>query len=190
MTSVNRFKAILKEVATDLEIEAGSELCRHVGALRLMRENIQARLLRGERVDPDDLLKIDVALKPYLPKHDGLQISVNFVEGVQGIYICKCCGEKNRLEAGSYTPATPKAPAAEPLTADAPCEPANPSLATDLPNVTPPNPQPAADLKVVPLPVASHRENVSASRFHSQIINGSGETPPLRHHHQGGTYVR
>jgi len=35
MASVSRYKAILSEVATDLEIEADSELSRHVAALRL-----------------------------------------------------------------------------------------------------------------------------------------------------------
>jgi hypothetical protein len=104
MASVNRYKAILKEVAADLEVEPDSELCTHVSTLRLMRENIQARLLRGERVDPDDVLKLDQALRQYLPERKAPSISVSFVEGVVGIYKCQHCGKQNDLKDGEYTP--------------------------------------------------------------------------------------
>jgi hypothetical protein len=175
MASVNRYKAILSEVATDLEIEADSELCKHVAALRLMRENIQARLLRGERVDPDDLLKIDAALKQYLPERKAPQITVRFVEGVVGKYKCTHCGEENHLEAGTYTPAERPKPfqfrcecgRGTEFTAGGPFtdggDPGKPIKA----------PEPVATPNGV-----TYRENVSGSAFHSQVLH-TDEIPPL-----------
>jgi hypothetical protein len=119
MASVNRYKAILAEVARDLEIEASSELCAHVATLRMVREGIQARILRGERVAVDDVLSLDQALKKYLPERDPLAISVRFVENAQGRYVCKCCGAENLLEHGTYTPVEKPKPVEKPATVDA-----------------------------------------------------------------------
>jgi hypothetical protein len=119
MASVNRYKAILAEVARDLEIEASSELCAHVATLRMVREGIQARILRGERVAVDDVLSLDQALKKYLPERDPLAISVRFAENAQGRYVCKCCGTENLLEHGTYTPVEKPKPVEKPATVDA-----------------------------------------------------------------------
>jgi hypothetical protein len=175
MTSVNRYKVILKEVAADLEIEADSELCRHVGALRLMRENIQARLLRGERVDPDDLLKIDAALKQYLPERKALQVAVRFSEAVTGTYKCSSCGTQNHLESDTYTPAARKpfqyrceCGRGTEISVDGPFtdggDPSKPVAA----------PEPAATPNGV-----TYREGVSGSAFHAAVLRNN-EIPPLK----------
>jgi hypothetical protein len=178
MSNVNRYKAILKEVAADLEIEIGSDLCEHIATLRLMRKNILARLLRSDalRTDPDDLLKIDAALKQHQPERGALQISTRFVEGVVGRYKCTKCGEENRLEAGTYTPAERPKPfqfrcecgRGTEISTDGPftdgSDPGKPIAA----------PEPAATPNGV-----TYREGVSGSAFHAAVLRNN-EIPPLK----------
>src|SRR6516165_4044021 len=64
----DRIRRIEKEVCRDLDCKPDDEICRHVTTLRLMRENMQAKLVLGERVDPSDLLAVDAAIKQYLPQ--------------------------------------------------------------------------------------------------------------------------
>lgn len=180
MASVNRYKAILKEVAADLEIEADSELCAHVATLRMVREGIQARILRGERVAVDDVLALDQAPKAYLPERKTPHIQVSFVEGVVGHYKCTKCGEENRLEEGTYTPAKPPAP---PFRFRCKCgaqtefNASGPFTDGGNPGVPVEAPAPKLDEKVVPL--VTHRPGVSASSFHSAVLNNR-EIPPLK----------
>ena len=44
-----------------------------------MRENLQIRLLAGERVDPSDVLKLDDALKQYLPQGKPIAVEITIV---------------------------------------------------------------------------------------------------------------
>jgi hypothetical protein len=178
MANVNRYKVVLKEVAADLEIEPGSELCEHVATLRLMRKNILARLLRSDalRTDPDDLLKIDATHKQHQPERKLPQITVQFVEGVVGRYKCAHCGEENRLEAGTYTPAVRPKPfqfrcecgRGTEISTDGPFtdggDPGKPIAA----------PEPAATPNGV-----TYREGVSGSAFHAAVLRNN-EIPPLK----------
>src|SRR6516164_4879176 len=91
----DRLKRIEKEVCADLACQPDDELCRHVTTLRLMRENMQAKLVVGERVDPDDLLKIDAALKAYLPQGKPATITVQIVQKLRGR--CCHCGAMNEV---------------------------------------------------------------------------------------------
>jgi hypothetical protein len=90
-----RFRAILKSVAADLKVTTDSDLCRHVATLRLARENMQHKLLLGERVDIKDLLDLDAALKRHLPERDPMQINVKIVSGTK--LICPHCGKMGRF---------------------------------------------------------------------------------------------
>jgi hypothetical protein len=94
---------LIKRVSRELNQPADSEIVKHVATFRLLRESLQVRLLDGDRVDPDDLLKIDTALKSYLPQGKPLSVAIEYVSGVTGIYTCKFCGKQNRLEPGTYT---------------------------------------------------------------------------------------
>jgi hypothetical protein len=192
MVSVGRYKAVLKEVAADLKIEADSELCQHVATLRLLREGVQARILRGERVAVDDVLTLDQALKAYLPERKAPRIQVSFVEGVRGIYNCQHCGKENELKEGEYTP--PSRPKAPPQTSDAPAANAPlPDAAVAPADSAAPAARPmpkankaaALDTRPAPhqtanvTPLVTYRDDVSGSKFHSAVINGR-EVPPLK----------
>jgi hypothetical protein len=179
MANVNRYKVILKEVAADLEIEPGSELCEHVATLRLMRKNILARLLRSDalRTDPDDLLKIDATLKQHLPERKTPTIRITYVEGVVGRYTCTHCGEENKLESGTYTPAErPK-----PFRFRCECG-RGTEISTDGPFRD--GGDPGKPLTPAPEPEATpngvrYREGVSTSAFHAAVLRND-EIPPLK----------
>jgi hypothetical protein len=148
-----RLRRIEQEVCRDLNLSPDDELCRHVSTLRLMRENMQAKLVLGERVDPDDLLRVDAALKAYLPQGKPATIEVKVVDGLHAT--CPRCG---------YNTPVDSARTAETLISEAPDAIAQGS--------TVPTPAP------VP-PVSVQREGISASKFHSQLINGH-EVAPLK----------
>jgi len=78
---VELYKTLRKQVAKELGEKPNTEIVKHVATLRLMRENLQIRLLAGERVDPLDVLKLDEALKKYLPQGAPLEVNVRFVDG-------------------------------------------------------------------------------------------------------------
>jgi hypothetical protein len=170
-SAADRFKALRKEVADDLGIDPDSDLAEHVAVLRLMRDAILARLLRSDmlRTDPDDLLKIDAALKQHQPAHEPLQINVRFVEAVSGTFRCACCGEQNTLASGTYTAARPpkretELDVSEPSDSD-PDKPAEAAAAPE-PEATSPN-------------GVTYREGVNASAFHSAVLRND-EIPPLK----------
>ena len=114
----DRLRQIELEVARDLNCEIGDELCQHVSVLRLLRLNMQAAMLNGQRVDPDDLLKIDSALKSYLPVGKPATIKVEVAQTITGI--CPACHAKiPNYKAPPEPPANPK-PAIEPEPTPAP----------------------------------------------------------------------
>jgi hypothetical protein len=59
-----------------------SEVVKHLSTIKLMRENLQIRLLAGERVDPLDVVKIDECLKRYLPQGKPIEVNVQFVDSL------------------------------------------------------------------------------------------------------------
>ena len=114
-----RYAHLLGEVAAELNEKPDTDLVKHVATMRLMREAIQIRLLAGERVDPADILKIDDALKQYVPHRKPPLVELVVVEGVTGIYACKHCGERNNLSEGEYQPiATTRSPEPPPPVID------------------------------------------------------------------------
>jgi hypothetical protein len=175
-SSADRYKAILREVATNLEVEPDSELCAHVATLRMVREGIQARILRDERVAVDDVLALDQALKAYLPERKTPHIQVSFVEGVVGHYKCTKCGEENRLEEGTYTPAErPK-----PFQFRCEC-----GRGTEISTHGPFTDGGDPGKPIAPAPVAEatpdgvrYREGIG-SAFHAQVLPRTDEVPPL-----------
>jgi hypothetical protein len=136
------YHALLKRVARELGEKPDAEVVKHVATFRLLRESLQVRLLDGQHVDPDDLLKVDAVLKQYLPQGKPLAVAIQYVEGVRGIYTCKHCGKRNELKPGEYTPITDK-PAKPPPTADAAKPAAQPSAVA----APAPAPAPAPALK-------------------------------------------
>jgi hypothetical protein len=169
----NRLRRIEREVCRDLDCSPDDELCRHVSTLRLMRENMQARLVVGERVDPGDLLAVDAALKQYLPAGKPATISVQVVEKLRGR--CAHCGALNEVPPDlirAAVKAVPDTPSAESLTSGHGSAPAAVPSTDGQISSRDENAPP-------PVPVSVHREGVSASRFHSQLLNGH-EVAPLK----------
>jgi hypothetical protein len=80
---IDLYKKLLKQVAKELGEKTTAEIVKHVATLRLMRENLQIRLLAGERVDPGDIVKLDDALRHYLPQGKPIEVSVAFVDGLE-----------------------------------------------------------------------------------------------------------
>ena len=185
MSNVSRYKAILKQVAADLDIAVDSEQCEHVGTLRLARRNILARLLRNDmlRTDPADLQKIDELLRQYQPASKAPQINVRYAEAVTGTYRCTHCGEQNHLESGTYTPAENKPPPQ----ATVHCPHCGKDSRHEISSV--PFDPPAADAKPAEVPNIRYREGVSASAFHAAVLRDD-EIPPLKKEQPAiGTYV-
>jgi hypothetical protein len=77
---VATYKRLLRETAKQLGEKTDTEVVRHVATLRMARENLQVQLLRGERIDPNDLIKLDAALKQYLPQGKPIELTVHFVD--------------------------------------------------------------------------------------------------------------
>jgi len=169
----DRLKRIEKEVCADLECQPDDEICRHVSTLRLMRENMQAKLLVGERVAPDELLAVDAALKAYLPQGKPMTIAVQLVETLQGK--CAHCGKMNVVPARQVSdvvrvngeridiaPASATSDGKPPAAADsaAPAAPTEPA-------------------KPIEPGVKGYLEGLSQSGFHSAVLN-NGERAPLK----------
>jgi hypothetical protein len=79
---VDLYKKLLRQVAKQLGEKTTADIVKHVATLKLMRENIQIRLLAGERVDPGDVVKIDECLKRYLPDRAPLKVEVEFIDSL------------------------------------------------------------------------------------------------------------
>jgi hypothetical protein len=165
-----RLRRIEREVCRDLNLAPDDELCRHVTTLRLLRENLMARAVVGERVDPDDMLRIDAALKAYLPQGKPATIEVKIVDGVHAT--CPRCGHHTPIDKDKLKRAVkvdipaPDSNPAETLTSGHASPIAQPS--TDAPAPAPP-----------PVPVVTHRPHVSASNFHNAMLP-NGEIAPLK----------
>jgi hypothetical protein len=106
-----RFEQLSHETARQLRCKLTDPRVEHVAMLKLMRENIQARLLLNEKVDTADVLRLDEALRAYMPvsgsaaANEPHTIKIAYVEGVTGIYRCLHCGKQNELAEGHYKPA-------------------------------------------------------------------------------------
>jgi hypothetical protein len=112
MHAADHYQAALEAVASGLGAEPDSELAKHVAFLRLVRDNMTAAAIRGERVVVADVLALDQALKGHLPEREQLKIDVSFVEGAVGIGFATCpeCGHRaqHHFGEGTLDPLPPK----------------------------------------------------------------------------------
>ena len=111
-----QYQRLLRQVALELDKKPNSEVVKHVSTFRLLRENLQIRLLAGERVDPADILKVAEALKQYLPQGKPLSVKVTIVNGTR---VC-CPGCKLEFDPRTDKSVTPPPdPPAPPSCGDA-----------------------------------------------------------------------
>lgn len=122
-----RYKKLLRQVARELDEKPAAEVVKHVATFRLLRENLQIRLLEGRDVDPGDLLKVDDVLKQYLPRGKPLSVEVKIVDGITGI--CpKCHAEiEDWVAPPKPAPSPPPVIDAEPIKEAKPETPALPA---------------------------------------------------------------
>jgi hypothetical protein len=107
-----RYRELCREAARQLKTKATDERVIHVATLRLMREAIQAKLIAGHHVDPADLLKLDEALRTYVPKEQH-RVNIQFVGTIDR---CPKCGYE-RPESPELSPAPKPSPPAIPASA-------------------------------------------------------------------------
>jgi hypothetical protein len=107
-----RYQKLCREAARELNAKPSDERVIHVATLRLAREAIQARLIAGHHVDPADLLKLDEALRAYVPKEQH-RLDIQIVGTIDR---CPKCGYE-RPASPELPPAPKPSPPAIPTSA-------------------------------------------------------------------------
>jgi len=107
---VQLYKRMLREVAKELGEALSADFVKHVATMRMLRENMQIRLLAGERVDPKDIITIDEALKHYLPQGRPHTLEIQIVGRGETIAAL----ERGVPEGGTEPPVSPTAPTEAP----------------------------------------------------------------------------
>ena len=165
-------------IAAEFGIEDISDWrVRRLALLEAQFASAEDQIAAGRSVDTGPLLALDSAIqdiRQQLKADEPLNITVHFVSGVTGIFNCTKCGHRNEIE-DYKRPAPPPAPPPTPPEAVY----ARPIDEVEKPASAPVKPDKAS-------PPVTHRPGVSASAFHSQIINGhcaaeKASAEPLRH---------
>jgi len=107
-----RYRELAKQAAKQLGCKASSERAKHVATLRLARETFADRLVAGRDVNPDHLLKLDEALKAYLPEATSAapapMLSLKICKKLFGV--CQHCGQLNETDDDVPPPSSPPKP--------------------------------------------------------------------------------
>jgi hypothetical protein len=117
------FNTLVKEAAERLKISPESREARHVALMFMVDEAYQARAIAGHLVPIVDLLRLDEALQPYMPRpaEPEHKIEIEFVHGKR--VCCPSC----KTEFDPHDPAPKPLPPVQP-----PGQPATPvAAATD-----------------------------------------------------------
>jgi hypothetical protein len=161
MTSRSRidlWKKLARETAKTLGERRDYEIVKHIVSLKMLAENLRVRILGGEVVDPVIVLRLDEALRRYLPAGKPLSVQIEVVGG------------------SNPTPDTPSPTPPTPTPPDSPPDPAKPTIdAEPVSAAATPSPSPS---NVVPIPIRT-----TADELHFQASTAvlpSGERPPLK----------
>ena len=111
--SVAQYRQLVKEAAKQLRCKPTSELARHVATLRLARSTFAERLVTGRDIDPGALLRIDEALRQYMPT--GEPAGVQFT--IQVAKLCAKCGTELEVEPPPVAEERPSPPPSKPSAA-------------------------------------------------------------------------
>ena len=160
---------------------------RQLAILSVARDGYEAQLAAGQNFDLDALLKLDNVIeqaRSSIQKQEPISVEVHIVDKTIKVcdVTCKHCGQSGRYEISDkpfddgigrevVKPASvaPKL-GAGPSGGDAPIAPATADLPSQVSDT-----KPTANV----VPILTYREGVSASSFHSAVINGR-EVPPLK----------
>jgi hypothetical protein len=148
---------------------ADHDVCRLSNA-RLLLDGLMLRSLSGEAVGPSELRAandlVDAARSAACQQ--SMSISVKFVEGAVGTYVCKHCGERNYLEDGSYVP-EPKRSDLPPRTLEHEPVKTSPASVPSAPKAVPERPYHETALRDSrPVPATTVNGNGSLAWFGSQ----------------------
>jgi hypothetical protein len=102
-----KYKRTIRATARQLGVPPSSELARHVSLLKMAREQMEIRLIEGRGdLDPNHLLRIDDALRQYLPAAEpaGVQLTI------QTARLCHRCKAELEAESPLSPPATEPPP--------------------------------------------------------------------------------
>src|SRR6516165_6619074 len=95
-----RYRELVKLAARQFHCKPSSERAKHVATLRLARETFADRLVAGRDVNPEHLLKLDDALKQYMPEVTSAppapMVNIQFCKKLFGV--CQHCGQLNETD--------------------------------------------------------------------------------------------
>jgi len=101
------FRKLLRTTAREIGQPVDSLATRHVVLLKLCRRNIEIRLVKGERIDPADVVRLDDAMRSYLPSGEPpIKVEIAIV-GQDGVPISELPRE---LEPEPTPPSPPTRP--------------------------------------------------------------------------------
>src|SRR6516225_2164534 len=95
-----RYRELVKLAARQFHCKPSSEKAKHVATLRLARETFADRLVAGRDVNPEHLLKLDDALKGYMPEATSAgpapMLHLKICQKLFGV--CQYCGKLNETD--------------------------------------------------------------------------------------------
>jgi hypothetical protein len=83
-----RYHQLLRQAAKEFGTKPTDEKAVHAATLRLARETLLTKLIAGRDIDPAALLKLDQALKEFIPKEQH-RVNIQFVGTID---FCPKCG--------------------------------------------------------------------------------------------------
>jgi hypothetical protein len=135
VSRTSRYQALCRQAAKRLGCKPSDDRCSHYATLMLAKEATAARLIAGQNIDPTALLRLDEALRAFMPPAEPAKVEVEFVQTIQDM--CPRCGFTHDSGKAVDEPDPPPAPPTPP-TSPPPTETAKPSLpAPSAPNVVP-----------------------------------------------------
>src|SRR6516164_11472539 len=92
-----RLEQLRKEAAERLRLPLDHDKTQLLAALRLNHETLVEKLVAGSAVNPEQLLALSEAIDKLTPELPPQKITVEFVEGVVGLFTCQHCHQQNRI---------------------------------------------------------------------------------------------
>jgi hypothetical protein len=105
VSRVRQYKQFLRDAARDLRVKPSSEAAQSLATMRMtarmLREQVQMRLLNGQISNPDLLLKLEASLREYMPAAAAdaaplPRIRIEFAECLVGV--CQKCGHVHQTD--------------------------------------------------------------------------------------------
>jgi hypothetical protein len=103
----SRYEELLKAAADRHHTTITDTRAIYEAGVILAHEDQTAQMVAGERIDIATYLRLGEELAKLIPPPEPVTVTVDIVEGVQGIYYCKSCGFENHLGEGEYQPISP-----------------------------------------------------------------------------------